>query len=482
MAYSINRRPLLAGVSDSEFEDDLTEVDDPSVVIRDEKPLFNPQQPSDRYRMAYIIFYFLGMNTMIPWSFFVTADDYWMFKFRDIHVNNTGRHNYTHTENLEKRNDLQASFTSYLSVASAVPNTLFLVINTFISKKMSLTSRMISSQVVIFVLFLLTTCLVKINTDEWQNTFFIITLTTVAVINASCAIFGGSLLGVAGRFSSGYITAMMGGQALGGIFTALAEIGSLWLGASPVLSGLVYFVIGDAMLFLSLVSWIVLERTVFFNYHMLEEHSESLIESDRLNHNGNVDRQDTRYLAYRPQAISYMKIFKKTWHYGLSNALVFLITLSVYPSVTVLVDSQDKGKGHAWNDVYFVPVVTYLLFSIGDYVGRIAAGYFEWPKNRPWLVIAMTFLRIIFVPLIMLSNAQPRPHHLPVYITEDIYYILITMIFAVTNGYFCNIVLILAPLVVEPHEKEVASLMMGAFLGGGLAIGAAISLVMVKIL
>lgn len=69
-------------------------------------------------------------------------------------------------------------------------------------------------------------------------------------------------MGVAGRFSSSYITAMMGGQALGAIFTALAEIGSLWLGASPVLSGLMYFAIGDAMLFLSLVSWIVLEKAV----------------------------------------------------------------------------------------------------------------------------------------------------------------------------------------------------------------------------
>ncbi|XP_012265405.1 equilibrative nucleoside transporter 3 [Athalia rosae] len=481
MAYSINRRPLLAGVSDSEFEDDLTEVDDPSIVIRDEKPLFKPHEPSDKYNMAIIIFYFLGMNTLIPWGFFVTADDYWMFKFRDIHVNNTGRHNYTHTENLERRNDLQASFTSYLSVASAIPNTLFLVVNTFISKKLSLRTRMVGSQTIVLALFILTTALVRVNTDEWQDLFFIITLSTVAAINASCAIFGGSFMGIAGRIGSGYITAMMGGQALGGIFTALAEIGSLWIGASPVLSGLVYFIIGDVMLFLSLVAYVILERGVFFKYHMLDRPgSESLIESDRLNHAG-YNSQNTEYSGHRPDVISYSRIFMKTWHYGLSNALTFLITISIYPAITVLVDSQDKGKGYAWNDVYFVPVVGYLLFSVGDLCGRISAGILEWPKNRPWLVIFLSSVRILFIPAILFCNAQPR-HHLPVYITEDIYYITILMGFAFTNGYLCNVVLILAPLVVNHEEIEVASSMMGAFLGFGLTIGSVVSLFMVKIL
>lgn len=57
-----------------------------------------------------------------------------MYKFREIHENST-HINYTHVENLEKKTDLQASFTSYLSVASALPNTLFLIVNAFISKK-----------------------------------------------------------------------------------------------------------------------------------------------------------------------------------------------------------------------------------------------------------------------------------------------------------------------------------------------------------
>lgn len=69
-------------------------------------------------------------------------------------------------------------------------------------------------------------------------------------------------MGIVGKFSPEYITAMSGGQALGGIFTALTEICSLWIGASPILSGLVYFIIGDIVLLLSLIAYILLERAV----------------------------------------------------------------------------------------------------------------------------------------------------------------------------------------------------------------------------
>lgn len=72
-------------------------------------------------------------------------------------------------------------------------------------------------------------------------------------------------MGIVGRFNPKYITAMSSGQALGGIFTALTEILSLWIGASPVVSGLVYFIIGDVVLLCSLIAYIIIEREV--SYH-----------------------------------------------------------------------------------------------------------------------------------------------------------------------------------------------------------------------
>lgn len=133
---------------------------------------------------------------------------------------------------------------------------------------------------------------------------------------------------------------------------------------------------------------------------------------------------------------------------------------------------MDKRFEMILLDIYFVPVVTYLIFSTGDYAGRILSGIFQWvrnlylnlqscialflcemfllivlslqPKGNPWLVMFMSVARGVFIPVLMFCNAQPR-HHLPVYIHNDIYYILITIMFAVTNGYLCNLIFILVP-------------------------------------
>ncbi|XP_014207859.1 equilibrative nucleoside transporter 3 [Copidosoma floridanum] len=448
-----------------------TDEDNPIVDYEDNEPFIKHQIPVDRYNIAFLVFYLLGINTLIPWNFFITADDYWKYKFREINESEPHISNLSRMDLLSKRTDLQASFTAYLSVSSAIPNSLFLIINAFISKKLSLSTRMIGSQGVILAVFIVTTSFAKVNTDKYQNTFLIITLTSVAIVNAANAIFGGSLMGVAGKFSSKYITAMSSGQALGGIFTALTEILSLWIGANPISSGLLYFTIGDVVLLLSLISYIILEREVFFKHHVIIGTEVTVQSEFSINNENN----------FSGESISYSSILRKTWPYGLSVFLVFFFTISVYPAVTVLIESQGKGHGILWNDVYFVPVVTYLIFSCGDYVGRIISGMIIWPKKKPGLLVFLSLLRLLFIPAFLFCNAQPR-HHLPVYIHNDVIYMVLTFVFALTNGYFCNVSFILAPTVVDENEREIAAAMLGAFIGVGLTAGSTLSLLIVKLL
>lgn len=471
MDYSVNTRPLLQhSESESDFEDDILDVnrcdhqDDHVVVTKDLKPLFKVREPSDRYNLAYLIFYLLGMTTLLPWNFFITADDYWMFKFRDVTANVSDKSN---------RTELQAGFTAYLSVASTIPNTLFLILNTLLSHKISLQIRMIGSLSSIFLLFVLTTVFVKVNTDSWQELFFIITLVTVVFLNIASAILQGGLFGIVGKFSSRYITAVVSGQALGGIFAALAEIASLCLGASSTISAFVYFMVANGMLLLSLAAYLVLSRAVFFRFHMLDkvEVSNMQYEPAVLQANDNPPSQE----------ISSRIILSKIWVYGFSLWMTFVVTLALYPAVTVLVNSTGRGNSKPWNDMYFVPVVGYLIFSTCDYVGRILAGLLQWPRSSSWVVALLSILRVVFIPLLLLCNAQPR-HHLPVIMNSDLYYILIIVLFGLSNGYLANITLICVPKIVDSTEQETASSMMAAFLGIGLASGSALSLIMVKVL
>ena len=100
----------------SGFEVEVVSATDPhdwlsESGMSEETPLFSGSDkrsesarrpvPEDRMRRVWLVFYMLGMTTLLPWNFFIAVNDYWNFKFRDI------EHNATHTQ-------LQKEFTSYL--------------------------------------------------------------------------------------------------------------------------------------------------------------------------------------------------------------------------------------------------------------------------------------------------------------------------------------------------------------------------------
>lgn len=79
MATSINNsRPLLQDSSDSGNEEYPDDVDDKNDNFEENltKQLLSTQNaPEDKYSFNYIVFYLLGMTTLLPWNFFVTPED-----------------------------------------------------------------------------------------------------------------------------------------------------------------------------------------------------------------------------------------------------------------------------------------------------------------------------------------------------------------------------------------------------------------------
>lgn len=118
------------------------------------------------------------------------------------------------------------------------------------------------------VSFIVITLFVKIVTDDWQDEFFKITLVLAAITNAFNAIFYGAAVGIIVQFPSKYITAFSGGSSIAGILTATNQIFALWIGTNPLTTGLMYFTIGDIVIFGTLVVYILMERQVRKNtYH-----------------------------------------------------------------------------------------------------------------------------------------------------------------------------------------------------------------------
>lgn len=212
---------------------------------------------------------------------------------------------------------------------------------------------MVGSIAVILVLFIVTTAFVKVDTDNYQDIFFEFTLTTVFVVNIFSAILSGGLFGIAGMFSSEYISAVMSGQALGGVFTALAEVASITYTTAATVSAFVYFLFGTLWLVLSLVLYLMVSKTLFFKFHVNQSH----IKAGHYSINADASPLSSAAVTATTMASvnrhylqpEWSKIYSKIWVHGFSVWLVFVTTLSVYPAITVLITSIDKGQHRMWS-------------------------------------------------------------------------------------------------------------------------------------
>lgn len=151
----------------------------------------------------------------------------------------------------------------------------------------------------------------------------------------------GGIFGVAGLFPSHYMTALVSGQALGGILSALAFILVLAFGSAPDVTALIYFIIGSALVFLSIICYIIMSHQPFFKYSV-EGNDKYKILADTPSHSRSVDTG----VDLDPNV---RDVFGKIYVEAVNICLLFATTISVYPSVTELMQSENYGKGHAWN-------------------------------------------------------------------------------------------------------------------------------------
>lgn len=422
-------------------------------------------------KLVYYIFYLLGMGTLLPWNFFITADSYWNYKFRNATVDVSGNNSGADTTT-----DLQYNFSAYLSVASMLPNTIFLTLNAIFAHKINQQLKLLVSLTIVIVLFIVTTILVPINSDQWQNTFFAVTMVIVVLLNVGAAVFQGGLFGLSAQFPSKYLSAVMSGQALGAVFACLCRIVSIAVAgenevAAAVNSALVYFTLADITLLVSIACYLWMTRLTFYKYYTVLNGPEKAGE-------------EATSMVTSGKSVSIWHIFLKIKWFALSVCLVFVVTLAMFPAIAGKIKPMYMGTKEnpsIWARDYFVPVCCFLLFNLTDYIGRIGGGYTVWPKKGQWyLVLLLVVLRVAFVPLFMYCNIDHK--NLTTVFNHDAYYIIIMIAFGLSNGYLATLCMIYGPATVEPEEQNTASSMMAAFLGFGLCLGALLSNVSIKII
>uniref|UniRef100_A0A8C7GTN0 Solute carrier family 29 member 1a n=1 Tax=Oncorhynchus kisutch TaxID=8019 RepID=A0A8C7GTN0_ONCKI len=395
--------------------------------------------PQDKYNAVWIIFFILGLGTLLPWNFFMTATMYFTSRLKDPAIE--GSANLTANATVveaDTRNVLESKFNNVMTLCAMVPLLIFTCLNSFIHQRIPQNCRIAGSLSVILLVFLLTAVLVKVDMSPLP--FFCLTMIKIICINSFGAVLQGSLFGLAGMLPASYTAPIMSGQGLAGTFAAFSMICALASGSALQDSAFGYFITACVVVFLAILSYFALPRMDFFQYYL-----------------------EKMFL-----------ICCVIWVMALSVCFVFTITIGTFPAVTVDVRST-VADGGAW-DKYFIPVSCFLLFNVMDWAGRSLTAVCMWPGKNSIILPVMVGLRVVFVPLFMLCNVQPR-NYLPVPFAHDAWYILFMIFFSFSNGYLASLCMCFGPKKVAQHEAETAGAIMAFFLSLGLALGAALSFV-----
>ncbi|XP_023022244.2 equilibrative nucleoside transporter 3 isoform X1 [Leptinotarsa decemlineata] len=358
--------------------------------------------PEDKYYFITIFFLFVGVAGMVPLTFFLTATDYWMFKFRDISQENYDPNNKTF---------LQTNFASITSMLTSVPTALTTVIVSVFAHKIDLRLRLLGIMIALSISFISFTILVEVNTDSWQLGFFILTI-LVTVVNTFFAItFSISNYTLMTRFPPEYIKIHTYGSSMSGVISALLQICCLVIGGSSLQVALIYYLCGTAILVVAAILIYLTKYSPLYHYYMegIEEETNKPT----------------------PSFADLKEVFKRVWLVLLPMVLTIPVMGLSSTTITILVVSESTG---AWGKKFFTPVSTFLLKEISSLLGRVFATPIMTRKNAKWFILLNLLQAYGFGILIPLCNAKPKSH-LPVLFPHDWQYMSLMTLNGLIMGY-----------------------------------------------
>lgn len=454
-APSLNSAYLSSALTDNDSSEDNSDQS-PLIPNHTPAPLPVRYSPKDSYNLVYIIFFLMGIGSLLPWNFFITAKHYWLYKLSNHSL---------HNKQGEERSDLSDYFESYLAIASTVPSVLCLMLNFVLVNRLSPRVRILSSLAVILLVFVVTTVLVKVDVSGCTSEFFVGTLVSVAIVSGASNLFSGSVFGISGHFPMRISQALISGQAMGGTLSALASIIDLAAAKDVTDSALAYFLTADVFILLCIVTYLLLPKLQYSRHYMLAAECSSVV-------NEPGGRAKVSVPPLQP-------ILSKTWVLGLSVFYVFCVSILVFPAVSSGIQSVNKDSGSPWTTTYFTPLSSFFLYNVADFCGRQATAWLQVPGPTSKVLPALVLCRSALVPLFMFCNYQPRDHIHTVLFTHDAYPIVFNCLLGLSNGYLGTLPMIYGPKVVSRDLAEATGVVMSFFLTLGLAVGSAFSVLIV---
>ncbi|CAJ0834813.1 9766_t:CDS:2 [Entrophospora sp. SA101] len=312
------------------------------------------------------------------------------------------------------------------------------------------------------------------NTDLVSPTvYFYFVIFLVGISGVTTAYLQNDIFGITAQISPKYTQAVMSGQGLVGLGVSISQIVSV-LNPKQLTnndddlelsnSAFIYFLSAFIILIISLISYAILTKLPLFLYHHQSKNIDIIIEEE--------DNEEKPLLNKKSFNITFIRIIRLVY----SIIFVFMITLSLFPSITTSIKStaKDDEKSGYQKDYLFVPL-HFLMFNFGDLLGKsLPIIKFFVIKNIDLLML-MSTSRIIFIPLILLCNTDIGDKRLfPLLITNDFLYFFIILLFSFSNGYLASLIMMTGPQI-QNVNKGLAGILLTFCMVFGLTIGSLLS-------
>lgn len=165
--------------------------------------------------------------------------------------------------------------------------------------------------------------------------------------------------------------------------------------------------------------------------------------------------------AIKKGLVARWEVARNIWHYMLSIALAYFITLCLYPGIESEIVSCKFGT--------WMPVILMAGFNAADLMGKVVASVpYEWSRSQ---LLAFAGLRALLIPLLVLC-ATPRSTPL---IPGEGYPLFFSVLLGLTNGLVGSVPMIQAPSRVSEEHRELTGNIMTLSYNVGLTGGSLVA-------
>ncbi|XP_065577804.1 equilibrative nucleoside transporter 1-like [Artemia franciscana] len=393
-----------------------------------------PNGPSDKWKLLYLILLINGVGTLWVWNTVLMSENYFMDKLSGT--------------------DYGTGIVLKLMLVIQIPNFIIQWANVFF-RFGKVRTFAITSLIAQLCIFIPTVVFAGIDSSGWKGAFYWSTLGLLLCLGMAVGFYQNTVFGIAAQLPQNYMGAVIIGNNISGTINSLVEIIFSAISPDNSAKAIFYFMSAVLVILLCLLTLVLLHNNRFYSHYRQEFKRR---------------QKDEETVSGRKTQIQYWHVIKTCYPQCQNIFLIMFVTLTVFPAIQMNVASINS-----WMGKWFTQITCFLTFNLTAFLGALITSWVQWPgPEYLWIPV---WLRILFIPIFLFCNYQPKglTRTAPIFISIDWVYWIIGILFGLSQGYFSSLAMMYGPKTVKPEEQSTAGKFCGAFLISGIIAAIAFS-------